>query len=85
MDTYAVVGNPIKHSLSPQIHSLFAEQTGQVLRYQRRLVSVEGFAEFADQFSAEGASGFNVTAPFKTEAHDWVDELDEEARAAGSK
>ncbi|MCZ6643640.1 MAG: shikimate dehydrogenase [Gammaproteobacteria bacterium] len=84
MDSYAVVGNPIEHSLSPRIHRLFAQQTGQALRYEPRLVSLDGFVESVEEFAADGAKGFNVTVPFKIQAHDWVDELDEEARVAGA-
>ncbi|MCZ6619885.1 MAG: shikimate dehydrogenase [Gammaproteobacteria bacterium] len=84
MDSYAVVGNPVEHSLSPRIHGLFAQQTGETLRYERRLVPLDGFIEAVEMISAGGARGFNVTVPFKTQAHDWVDELDEEARAAGA-
>jgi len=84
LDSYAVVGNPIEHSLSPRIHQLFARQTGQTLRYERRLIPLDGFVESVEKFADSGAKGFNVTVPFKTQAHDWVDELDDEARAAGA-
>ncbi len=84
MDNYAVVGNPIEHSLSPRIHGLFAQQTGETFRYERRLAPLDGFVESVELFAAGGARGFNVTVPFKTQAHDWVDELDDEARAAGA-
>ena len=44
IDRYAVVGNPVAHSLSPKIHTEFARQTGQQLSYQAIELPCDAFA-----------------------------------------
>lgn len=67
-DLYCVMGHPVAHSQSPWIHARFAAMTGQALRYERRLIALDGFAEGLRAFQAEGGRGCNITVPFKFEA-----------------
>lgn len=67
MDSYAVIGNPIAHSKSPLIHRMFAEQTGESLRYDALLAPLDDFAGTLREFLREGR-GVNVTVPFKEQA-----------------
>jgi shikimate dehydrogenase len=83
-DRYAVVGNPVDHSLSPQIHTAFAAQTGEDLVYEKLLAPLDRFTESAQTFFAEGGRGLNVTVPFKLEACELADALTERAAAAGA-
>ncbi|HMM73298.1 MAG TPA: shikimate dehydrogenase, partial [Rhodocyclaceae bacterium] len=62
-DLYAVFGNPIAHSRSPAIHTAFARQTGQDLRYEARQVALDRFREAVADFAAAGGRGANVTLP----------------------
>ena len=84
MDKYAVIGNPIEHSKSPQIHTAFARQTGESIDYQRLLGDTETFAGDVRNFLAEGGMGLNVTVPFKEQAWRLADELSERAHTAGA-
>lgn len=72
-DRYAVIGNPVAHSKSPQIHAAFARQTGQDITYVRLLAPLDDFAATARRFFAEGGAGVNITVPFKHEAWRLVD------------
>lgn len=81
-DRYVVVGNPITHSKSPQIHAAFAAQTGQNLTYERLLAPLDGFVASVEVFRAEGGKGLNVTVPFKQEAWQLCDQLSERAQLA---
>lgn len=72
MDKYLVIGNPIAHSLSPQIHAEFAKQTHQVLTYDRLCVEPENFFSTLDSFFASGGKGANITAPFKSMAFEYT-------------
>jgi shikimate dehydrogenase len=83
MDQYVVFGNPIGHSKSPLIHSLFAEQTRQQLDYRTALAPLDDFTAFAQAFFQAGC-GANVTVPFKEEAFRLADALTKRARRAGA-
>ncbi|HWI12571.1 MAG TPA: shikimate dehydrogenase, partial [Burkholderiaceae bacterium] len=65
MDRYVVAGNPVEHSQSPFIHTEFARQTAQAMRYERLLVPLDGFADAIRALAGAGAAGCNVTVPFK--------------------
>ena len=83
-DVYAVVGNPIAHSKSPQIHTAFAEQTGQAMQYDKRLWPLGAFALEAEAFFAAGGAGLNVTVPFKEDAFAFAQQLTPRAQQAGA-
>jgi shikimate dehydrogenase len=82
IDRYAVIGNPVAHSKSPQIHTLFAHENGQDIAYARLLAPLDGFRETVERFRAEGGRGLNVTVPFKEEAYRLATLHSERARAA---
>jgi shikimate dehydrogenase len=84
MDRYAVVGNPVAHSKSPQIHAAFAAATGQKITYERLLAPIGGFADVAETFAREGGKGLNITVPFKLDALAVAQTASERARAAGA-
>jgi shikimate dehydrogenase len=81
-DHYAVFGDPIKHSKSPRIHSLFAQQTQQDLDYVAQQVPAETFVTVANDFFANGGQGLNCTVPLKELAWQYADQLTERARLA---
>lgn len=85
MKKFAVLGRPIAHSRSPQIHQCFAEDTHQELSYERLLVPVEeGFVHTIELFQQQGGNGANVTAPCKEDAFYWVSTLTPRAQLAGA-
>jgi len=83
-DSYAVFGNPIAHSKSPQIHSAFARQTGEDISYRAILAPLDGFSASLADFIAAGGKGANVTLPFKEQAFALCDDLSDDARLAGA-
>lgn len=84
MDRYAVVGNPVAHSKSPEIHAAFAHATGQAMSYERLLAPLDAFASTVEQFAREGGRGLNVTVPFKLQAFALAHAVSERAEAAGA-
>ncbi len=66
---FAVIGNPIHHSLSPQIHAIFAKDVGLLMDYQAVLSPLDGFQQTSQTLISQKLSGANVTLPFKKEAY----------------
>ena len=83
-DRYAVIGNPVDHSLSPRIHTAFAVRTGEDIEYGALEAPTDGFVDAARTFFAAGGSGLNVTLPFKLDAWQWVDGHDDAAASSGA-
>ena len=83
-DRYAVFGNPIHHSKSPQLQMQFAEQTGESIQYSAQLVDKDGFTQAATEFFEQGGKGLNITVPFKEDAFNFADKLTPRASLAGA-
>ena len=84
VDRYGVMGYPVAHSRSPVIHQLFAQQTGQELRYELLRVAPEKLEEAVRQFQRTGGKGLNITVPHKRAVLRLVDHLSERAGTAGA-
>jgi shikimate dehydrogenase len=83
-DRYAVIGHPIAHSRSPQIHSLFAQQTHQDMMYSAIDVTPQDLAPRLREFFAAGGGGLNVTVPHKQSVIALTGSLSARARTAGA-
>ncbi|SNC58455.1 shikimate dehydrogenase [Sodalis endosymbiont of Henestaris halophilus] len=75
MDIYAVFGNPINHSRSPRIHTLFAVEMGLSHTYGRVLAPINDFEQTLLRFFDTGGLGANITLPFKERAFSLCDHL----------
>lgn len=84
---FMVIGNPISHSKSPQIHQAFAKQVGIDIHYTRQLCpnNSESFTAVVQAFFNGGGVGANVTVPFKQIAYELcANNLTPHAKVAGA-
>ncbi|MCP0912810.1 shikimate dehydrogenase [Legionella sp. 27cVA30] len=65
---YAVMGNPVEHSLSPFIHQAFARQVKIELIYEKININLPDFAAQVRDFFRAGGNGLNITLPCKQQA-----------------
>lgn len=86
---FIVIGNPIAHSKSPEIHQQFAEQAQLQIRYNRQYCpdDAASFIAVVEAFFNGGGVGANVTVPFKQVAYQLCAErgqLSAHAKVAGA-
>lgn len=84
MNRYAIIGNPVEHSLSPIIFQAFAEQTQQSFEYFKIKAPLDKFATVVTQFQKEGGKGVNITLPFKHEAYQLANKKSQETNNTAS-
>ena len=82
MKLFAVTGNPIAFSNSPNIFNSFFKINNDDAKYFR--LSADTAKEAIDVFNELDLSGMSVTAPFKTEIMQYLDKIDDIAKNIGS-
>ena len=81
---FAVIGNPVEHSLSPQLHQPALDDLGEDARYIRVEVKAGQVYEAFQKLYSAGIHGINVTVPHKLEALEACDIVDPAAQIMGA-
>ncbi len=79
-----VIGNPVEHSISPQLHNTMIENMGLDYTYSAFKVSEEDIEKAIDGMRALNIRGLNVTIPHKIRAAELCDEIDSFAEKMGA-
>jgi shikimate dehydrogenase len=81
---YGVIGNPVEHTLSPEIQNTFGRRYQHNIMYVPFKVEKDKVKEALDGLWAANVQGFNITVPFKKDVIPHLIEIDEEARRIGA-
>ena len=84
MKKYFVIGNPISHSLSPELHNHWIKENGVDAIYDKKLLNKSELENLISDIKQGNVNGVNVTVPFKNAVISYLDELSEEAKATQS-
>ncbi len=84
LSTYAVIGDPIHHSMSPSIHNAAFRELGMDATYIAYRVPAGELEEGIESLKRTGMAGFNVTIPHKVEIMRFLDKTDEGCSAIGA-
>ena len=80
MKKYLVIGNPIDHSLSPQLHNFWIKKYGLNAIYEKKLVEKNDIEKILNNMDESNIQGINVTVPFKKIVIPFLDQLSETAK-----
>ena len=84
MKKYLVIGNPINHSLSPELHNHWIKQNGLDAIYEKKKLNNNDLADLILSVKEENINGVNVTVPFKNAIIPYLDDLSNEAKKTRS-
>ena len=80
----AVIGSPISHSKSPEIHQDFANQFDAKIEFRKDEVKPDSLETWLADFFKDGGKGASITLPLKEVALNYADEISNRARVASS-
>ena len=84
MKKYLVIGNPIEHSSSPELHNYWIKKNNIKAIYEKKFINEDGLENLISQVKQKKISGMNVTIPFKKKIIPFLDKLTVEAKATES-
>ena len=84
MKKYLVIGNPIDHSLSPQLHNHWIKVNKIEAVYEKKKINQNEIKDLIRDVKDKKISGINVTVPFKQEVITYLDELTDQAKKTHS-
>ena len=84
MKKYLVIGNPIKHSLSPKLHNYWFRKNKIDAIYEKKEINEIDLKKIILDIKNEKINGINVTKPFKNSVISFLDELSSEAKETQS-
>ena len=84
MKNYLVIGNPIEHSYSPQLHNHWFKKNNIKAIYKKEKLNLSDLKDLVLRIKNFKVSGVNVTVPFKRDIIPYIDELSLEAKSTQS-
>ena len=84
MKKYLVIGNPIKHSLSPALHNYWFKKEKINAMYEKKQITNNNLKDLISRLKKDEIDGINVTVPFKKEIIQYLDKLSPEAEETQS-
>ncbi len=84
MQKFGVIGYPLTHSLSPQIHNHAFKILKINAAYEKIEIPPESFNESISEIKSGGYGGFNITIPYKLKIMSFLDEIDSDAKIIGA-
>ena len=84
MKKYLVIGNPINHSLSPQLHNHWLKQNKINAIYEKEKIDLNDLKNLVLRVKKSEIYGLNITVPFKNDIISFLDKLSLEAESTQS-
>ena len=84
MKKYTVIGNPIDHSLSPNLHNYWLKENNINADYDKTKLEKNEIKDFINKIKQQKIIGCNVTVPFKKDVIPFLDKLSQEAEQTQS-